>query len=83
MLAVAFTVGVLAIAGIPPMNGYVSLGLIHQSLLSSGNDVPYGLMVIAQTLTIGALGKATWQAFYRPKPKKVEFDAMRRSSRAW
>jgi multicomponent Na+:H+ antiporter subunit D len=54
LLAGAFTVGVLAIAGIAPMNGYVSLGLIHQSLLSSQNDVAYALMLLAQALTIGA-----------------------------
>jgi multicomponent Na+:H+ antiporter subunit D len=73
-LGAAFTVGVLAIAGIPPLNGYVSLGLIHQGLLSNGNDFPYAIMLVAQVFTIAALGKAAWQAFYRPRPATQGFE---------
>ena len=67
---------------LPPLNGYAGVGLIHDSLLDSRQYVPFAVMLAAQVLTVAALGKATWQAFYRPKPKKIEFDAMRRSSRA-
>ena len=72
-LAGAFTVGVLAIAGIPPLNGYVSLGLIHQALLSNADALPYSVMLVAQVLTIAALGKAAWQAFYRPRTATSDF----------
>ncbi|MDQ6617684.1 MAG: Fe-S-binding domain-containing protein [Actinomycetota bacterium] len=62
-LAAGFVVGVIAIAGIPPMNGYVSVGLIHDALRESDQTVPWLTMVVAQTLTIAALGRAAWQAF--------------------
>lgn len=64
LLAVAFCVGVLSIAGVPPFNGYVSLGLIHDSLVKSGQWVPYALTVLAQVLAMAALGKAAFQAFF-------------------
>ncbi len=67
-LAIAFTAGVAAIAGIPPLNGYVSLGLIHDGLTSSGQPAVFGAMLIAQTITIAALGRATYLAFYRRRP---------------
>jgi multicomponent Na+:H+ antiporter subunit D len=67
-LAIAFTAGVAAIAGVPPLNGYVSLGLIHDGLLSSGQPVVYAAMLVAQTITIAALGRAAYLAFYRRRP---------------
>ena len=74
LLAAAFTVGVLAIAGIPPLNGYVSLGLIHDALRQSGQGVPFAVMLMAQVLTIAALGKAAWLAFYRRRDPDAEFE---------
>ncbi len=69
-LAVGFVVGVIAIAGIPPMNGYVSVGLIHDALWESGQTLPWLAMVVAQTFTIAALGRAGWQAFFAPAPEE-------------
>jgi multicomponent Na+:H+ antiporter subunit D len=63
----AFVVGVAAIAGVPGFGGYVSLSLIHKALLSSHQAVPYALMVVAQAITIAALGRAAWLAFFRPR----------------
>ena len=74
LLAAAFTVGVLAIAGIPPLNGYVSLGLIHDTLRQSGQGVAFAVMLIAQVLTTAALGKAAWLAFYRRRDPDAEFE---------
>jgi multicomponent Na+:H+ antiporter subunit D len=73
LLAAVFTVGVLAIAGIPPLNGYVSLGLIHDALRQSGQGLPFAVMLIAQILTIAALGKAAWQAFYHRRDPVLEY----------
>ncbi|HWH09964.1 MAG TPA: proton-conducting transporter membrane subunit [Solirubrobacteraceae bacterium] len=67
-LAIAFTAGVAAIAGVPPLNGYVSLGLIHDGLTGSGQPVVFGAMLVAQTVTIAALGRAAYLAFYRRRP---------------
>ena len=73
-LAAAFSVGVLAIAGVPPLNGYASVGLIHDGLRSTGQTGPEVLMFVAQILTIAALGKAAWQAFFRPPQGDHERD---------
>ena len=64
-VAVAFVIGTASIVGIPPFNGYVSLSLIHTGLLDSHQYLPYALMLVAQTITIAALGKAAWLAFFR------------------
>jgi multicomponent Na+:H+ antiporter subunit D len=60
----AFVVGVLSISGVPPFNGYVSLGLIHDALRSSHQFMPFAAMLIAQVITMAALGRAAWQAFF-------------------
>jgi len=71
-LAVAFGVGVASIAGVPPFNGYVSLGLIHSGLRDSGQYVPYTLLLLAQVITIAALGRAAWLAFLKPRSESYE-----------
>jgi multicomponent Na+:H+ antiporter subunit D len=71
-LAVAFGVGVASIAGVPPFNGYVSLGLIHAGLRDSDQYVPYVVLLVAQVITIAALGRATWLAFLKPRGERYE-----------
>ena len=66
VIAAAFVLGALSIAGIPPANGYVSLSLIHQGLEASHQTVPYVLTLAAQVITVAALGRAAWLAFFRP-----------------
>lgn len=61
-----FVLGVVAIAGVPPLNGYVSLGLIHDSLLSADPPV-YGALVVAQIVTVAALSRAAFLAFFRKR----------------
>ena len=70
LIAVAFTVGAVAIAGIPPLNGYAGVGLIHDALLRGHQYVPLAVMLTAQVVTVAALGKATWKAFYQPAQKE-------------
>ncbi|HVV76426.1 MAG TPA: proton-conducting transporter membrane subunit [Mycobacteriales bacterium] len=62
----AFLVGAAAIAGIPPLNGYASVGLIHDALL---HDEPaaYSALLVAQVVTIAALARAAYLAFFRPR----------------
>ena len=69
VVAAAFVIGAASIAGIPPLNGYVSLSLIHTGLLDSHQYLPYALMQVAQVITIAALGKAAWLAFFRPRAR--------------
>ena len=74
-VTVAFTVGAASIAGLPPFNGYVSLSLIHQGLMDSHQYLPYALMLLAQLLTVTALGRAAWLAFFRREPEQKDAEA--------
>lgn len=67
LLTAAFTVGVLSIAGLPPLNGYASLGLIHKGL--SGQPGVRGCALLAQVLTVAALGRAAYLGFYRRRTR--------------
>jgi multicomponent Na+:H+ antiporter subunit D len=73
VVAGAFVLGVLSIAGLPPFNGYVSLSLIHQGLQQDHEMVPYVLTLAAQVITIAALGRAAWLAFFRRRPHDYEW----------
>lgn len=72
IIAAAFVLGVLSIVGIPPFNSYVSLGLIHDGLHETHQEAAYALMLVAQVITIAALGRATWLAFFRRRPEPYE-----------
>ena len=74
-LTVAFTIGAASIAGVPPFNGYVSLSLIHKGLTTSGQYLPYAVMLLAQLLTVCALGRAAYLAFFRRAPEDPEHEA--------
>jgi multicomponent Na+:H+ antiporter subunit D len=69
-LTAGFTFGSLAIAGVPPLNGYASLGLIHKGL----EDHPglYAVAVVAQVITIAALARACYLGFYRRRDEPYE-----------
>lgn len=70
LLTAAFTVGVFAIAGLPPLNGYASIGLIHKGL--SGQPIVLGCELFAQVLTVAALGRAAYLGFYRRREQAYE-----------
>jgi multicomponent Na+:H+ antiporter subunit D len=72
LLTGAFTVAVLAIAGIPPLNGFASLGLIHEGLHTGGHPVVLGAALVAQTITVAALGRAAYLAFYRRREEEYD-----------
>src|SRR6185437_6032390 len=71
-VAGAFIVGAASIAGVPPLGGFVSLSLIHHGLTDSHQYVPYALMLLAQLITIAALGRAAWLAFFRERQEEYE-----------
>lgn len=68
---VAFIVGALAIAGVPPLNGYASVGLIHDALLHD-HPATYAVLLVAQIVTIAALARATYLGFLRPRAEAYE-----------
>ncbi len=62
----AFLVGAAAIAGVPPLNGYASVGLIHDALLHE-HPATYAALLVAQITTIAALARAAYLGFFRPR----------------
>jgi multicomponent Na+:H+ antiporter subunit D len=70
VVAGAFTVGALAIAGVPGFNGYASLGLIHEGIHE--HHALHVLALIAQVITVAALARATWLAFFRRREEPYE-----------
>ncbi|HEY2176126.1 MAG TPA: proton-conducting transporter membrane subunit [Mycobacteriales bacterium] len=69
--AAAFIVGAAAIAGVPPLNGYASLGLIHDAL-RDGHPAVFAVLLGAQVITIAALVRATYLAFFRKRDATYE-----------
>lgn len=70
VVTAAFTVGALAIAGVPGLNGYASLALIHEGV--QREPVIHALALIAQVLTVAALARACWLGFYRRRAEPYE-----------
>jgi multicomponent Na+:H+ antiporter subunit D len=73
----AFVVGALAVADVPPLNGFVSVGTIHDAFEHA--DTPTGragfvLLTIAQVLTVAALARACWLGFFRRR--EDDYDRM-------
>jgi multicomponent Na+:H+ antiporter subunit D len=73
VVAAAFVLGSVSIAGIPPFNGYVSLSLIHTGLQQDHETIPYWLTLAAQVITVAALGRAAWLAFFKPRAQEYEW----------
>ncbi len=73
IITAAFVLGCVSIAGIPPFNGYVSLSLIHEGLQQGHETAPYILTLIAQLITVAALGRAAWLAFFRRREGDIEW----------
>jgi multicomponent Na+:H+ antiporter subunit D len=76
-LGVALGAGAVAIAGIPPLNGYVSVGLIHEGLIESHSYGPFAVMVVAQILTVAALGRVAWRLYARPTSSEQHTERLR------
>lgn len=76
-LAAAFVLGAFAIAGVPPLNGYVSLGLIHDGIRDAHEPAVLVLMLLAQVITVAALARAAWLAFFgRPRSDYGPFEKL-------
>lgn len=71
----AFVVGAASIAGLPPLNGYVSLGLIHDAVRDQ-HPATFVALLVAQVVTIAALARATYLAFFRRRDD--EYDTLER-----
>jgi multicomponent Na+:H+ antiporter subunit D len=70
LLTIGFVVGSAAIAGVPPLNGYASVGLIHDGLVHE--PAAYAGALIAQALTVAALARAAYLGFLRRRREPYE-----------
>ncbi len=70
LLTAGFTIGVLSICGVPPFNGYASLGLIHKGV--EEQPVVFGFALLGQVLTVASLGRAAYLGFYRRRAEPYE-----------
>ena len=73
-LAAAFVVGIAAIAGVPPFNGYFSLTLVHEGIREAGESPLVLVLLAVEVLTVAALARAAWLAFFRPRDEPYEDD---------
>jgi multicomponent Na+:H+ antiporter subunit D len=71
-LAGAFVVGIAAIAGLPPFNGYFSLVLVHEGIREAGMSALVVVLLAVEVLTVAALARAAWLAFFRPRAEPYE-----------
>jgi multicomponent Na+:H+ antiporter subunit D len=69
-LTTGFVIGCAAISGVPPLNGYASLELIHSGL--EDQPVAYAGALLAQVITVAALSRAAWLGFLRPRRENYE-----------
>ncbi|MBV9593931.1 MAG: Fe-S-binding domain-containing protein, partial [Actinobacteria bacterium] len=79
LLTFGFSIGVLAISGLPPLNGYASLGLIHKGV--EHHPFVLVLALLAQALTVAALGRAAYLAFFRHREPYEHLEPQRAGMR--
>lgn len=66
LTTMAATVAALAIAGIPPFNGYVSKQLIKEALSPQGSLIY--ILTVADYITVIYIAKLLYYGFYRARP---------------
>ena len=71
-LAAAFVVGIAAIAGVPPFNGYFSLVLVHEGVREAHTGALVVVLLAVEVLTVAALARAAWLAFFRRRDEPYE-----------
>ena len=66
LTCVAFLIGALALAGIPPLNGFWSKEMVLESGLASGPFWAYVVMLVTVGLTALYTLRAVWMVFFAP-----------------
>ena len=67
----AFTVGAIGLAGIPPVNGFVSKWILGLGSVQSGNLIPLFILVASGMLNAAYFFPIVQRAFFR-KPENLE-----------
>jgi multicomponent Na+:H+ antiporter subunit D len=71
MTALFFIIGALAIAGIPPMNGFASKFLIYESVFKF-NPIIGAIAMLVSLLTLASFVKVFYAAFMGPKNPEMK-----------
>ena len=71
-LAATFLVGCAAIVGVPPLNGYFSLVLVHEGVREAHTGALVVVLLGVEVLTAAALARAAWLAFFRSRDEPYE-----------
>lgn len=61
----AFTVGALGLAGVPPLNGFVSKWELGLGSLQAGSAVPLALLLLSGLLNAGYFAPIVYRAFFK------------------
>jgi multicomponent Na+:H+ antiporter subunit D len=68
----AFTVGAIGLAGIPPVNGFISKWYLGTGSLEAGMLLPLGILVISGLLNAAYFFPIVHIAFFRKGGKELE-----------
>ncbi|MHB8090812.1 MAG: proton-conducting transporter transmembrane domain-containing protein [Syntrophales bacterium] len=61
----AFTIGAIGLAGVPPLNGFVSKWQLGLGSLQSGSVVPLALLLLSGILNAGYFAPVVYRAFFK------------------
>jgi multicomponent Na+:H+ antiporter subunit D len=67
-----FFIGGLALAGIPPTNGFISKMTLFQSGIAAQQWVPLALIGVASILTLVYVGRAFMRIWWQPSPQAAK-----------
>ena len=72
LTATAFSVGALALAGVPGLSGFFSKDLVLESVEGKLGNVPYAVLMLTAFLTAFYMGKVVFVAFFgKPSGEKA------------
>ena len=68
----AFTIGALGLAGIPPLNGFISKWWLAVGSIESGRDWALLVLLLSGLLNAGYFFPIVIRAFFRPRPTEAD-----------
>lgn len=70
---ILFLIGGLALAGLPPTNGFISKMTLFQSGIEAGAFVSLGVVAIASIITLVYVGRAYQRIWWEPLPAEAKY----------
>jgi multicomponent Na+:H+ antiporter subunit D len=79
----AFTVASLGLAGVPPLNGFVSKWWLCLGTVETGHGLALGVFLVSGLLNAGYLFPIVLRGFFRPAPPDIPHAQGRRPEGTW